>query len=888
MKFTRRSIENRLYELQSKRARIWHRLTGIVKTVVLFCFVASLFLSLSFAFGIFQGILDSAPDIHKIHVGPTSYATKIYDKKGNLMSTLVTEGSNRERVSYEELPKDMVNAFVAIEDERFWSHNGIDFRSILRAVKGVVSDDSSRGGGSTITQQLLKNNVFGGGLHEGKFEKYVRKFQEQYLALELEDQPGLDKKEIKKSILTEYLNTINLGANTLGVKVAARRYFNKEVKDLTLSECTVIAAITKNPSKLNPITHPENNAQRRKQVLHNMLSQGYIDETRYEEALADPVYDRIQNVNSASQEEEKPYSYYTDELTEQVVDALMERLHYKKDEATKLLYSGGLSIYANQDPDLQAVVDQEVNNPENYDTAKYSISWRYTVQHQDGSVVNFSEKDIEKYLKEGKGISFNGLYASKDQANSRIEEFKTKVTGEGDRVLGESVDYILEPQVSFVLMDPHTGEVLALSGGRGEKKQSKTLNRASNVLRQPGSTFKVVSSFAPAIDLYGATLASTYYDSEYTLGNKTFKNWYSGGYLGFQSIRDGIVYSLNIVAVRCLMETVKPERGYQYAKSLGITSLVKEDENPALALGGLTRGVSNLELTQAYGAIANQGKLQKAKFFSKIVDQNGKVLIDTTEDEATQVMKESTAYLLTDAMKESMEANRAFASDVRVTSTSTRAHFDGMSEAGKSGTTSNNRDIWFIGYTPYYIAGIWGGCDDNQVLKDAKTGEYNGGTGFHKDIWRKIMSKIHEGKPDIGFRRPDDIVEAEVCRKSGKLPVSGCARDYRGSAVITELFAKGTVPTDNCTYHTSWGAMLVPEEYKGLDTDDHYYRYQEPEEEDDDEVIEIEEKKNEKNGEKKGEKNGEKNNEKNSDKSAKNNKVIISEQGPGKKKHEED
>ena len=163
------------------------------------------------------------------------------------MSTLVTEGSNRERVTYEELPKDLINAFVAIEDERFWSHNGIDFRSIMRAVKGVVSDDSSAGGGSTITQQLLKNNVFGGGLHEGKFEKYVRKFQEQYLALELEDQPGLEKKQIKKSILTEYLNTINLGANTLGVKVAARRYFNKEVSNLSLSESTVIAAITKNP-----------------------------------------------------------------------------------------------------------------------------------------------------------------------------------------------------------------------------------------------------------------------------------------------------------------------------------------------------------------------------------------------------------------------------------------------------------------------------------------------------------------------------------------------------------------------------------------------------------------------------------------------------------------
>ena len=416
-------------------------------------------------------------------------------------------------------------------------------------------------------------------------------------------------------------------------------------------------------------------------------------------------------------------------------------------------------------------------------------------------------------------------------------------------------------------MDPHTGEVLALTGGRGEKKQSKTLNRASNVLRQPGSTFKIITSFAPAIDLYGATLASTYYDSEYTLGNKTFKNWYSGGYLGFQSIRDGIVYSLNIVAVRCLMETVKPERGYQYAESLGITSLVKDDENPALALGGLTRGVSNLELTQAFSAIANGGELEKAKFFSKIVDQDGKVLIDTTEDKPTQVMKASTAYLLTDAMKESMESNRAFASDVRVSSTSTRAHFDGMSQAGKSGTTSNNRDIWFIGYTPYYIGGVWGGCDDNQVLKDAKTGEYNGGTGFHKDIWRKIMTKIHEGKTDPGFSRPEDIVEALVCRKSGKLPTSGCYQDYRGSAVITELFAKGTVPTEKCTYHTSWGAMLVPENLRDLDTDDHYYSYKEPEEEEEDEDSERDSDSSEKNTK---------------------NKITISEQGPSKKKSAED
>ena len=827
--YSRFNVDKTLYEMDNTKVKLGHSIAHVIQMALLILVLCLCLLGAAMGFGMFRGILDSAPDIDTIHIGPTAYASKVLDTDGNITATLVTAGSNRERVSYEQLPKDLINAFVAIEDERFWQHNGIDLKSILRAVRGVVSDDDSAGGGSTITQQLIKNNVFGGGLHEGKFQRYVRKFQEQYLALEIENQPGLSKEEIKKSIITEYLNTINLGANTLGVKVAARRYFNKEVSDLTLSECTVIASITKNPTALNPITHPEHNAERRAQVLKNMLEQGYIDQAQYDEALADDVYARIQDVNVQKTAENEPYSYFVDELTAQVVQELQDRLGYTKDKAKDLLYSGGLTIYSTQDPSLQTIVDEEVNNPDNYDTAKHSVTWRYTLKHDDGSIVNYSEKDLIRWMKEVKGINFNGLFSSEDSAKSYVEQYKAELIRDTDKELGEQFFTTLEPQVSFVLMDPHTGQVKAISGGRGEKRYSLSLNRATGTLRQPGSTFKLITSFAPAIDLYGATLATPFYDTAYTLGNKTFKNWYSSGFLGYQTIRDGIIYSLNIIAVRCLMERLNPHEGRLYAENLGITSLLDSDENPALALGGITNGVTNLELTQAFATIANGGQFNKAKFFTKILDQEGNVLIDTTEDQPRQAMKATTAFLLTDAMKQSMLPNRAYAGSLNVNSTSTRAHFDGMSLAGKSGTTTKDVDIWFVGYSPYYVGGIWGGCDENQPLIDKASGEYNGGAGFHKDIWRKIMSRVHEGLPDIGFTQPDGIVQAQVCRKSGKLPTSGCYADYRGSSVITEYFAEGTVPTTNCDRHTSWGSIIIPEDEKDLAyTDDGGFVFPEP------------------------------------------------------------
>ena len=680
---------------------------------------------------------------------------------------------------------------------------------MIRAAVGILTNNPA-GGGSTLTQQLIKNNIFAGGNEDSFGEKLERKLQEQYLALQLE------KIMDKEIILKNYLNTINLGNNTLGVKSAAKRYFGKDVSDLTLSEATVIAGITQNPTKYNPLSEKgqKNNEEKRRVILQYMYEQGKISKEDQEEALADDVYSRIQNVDLVTQESQNPYSYFTDELTEQVMTALQEKLGYTESQASNLLYAGGLSIYTTQDPDLQAIVDEEVNNPDNYDVVYYSVDYRLSIQHEDETVTNYSDETMKTYYRTDLGqTSYDGLFKTKEEADAAIAAYKSAMTKEGDTVLGEVVYYILQPQVSFVLMDQHTGYVKAVNGGRGTKEISLSLNRATNTLRQPGSTFKVLTAFAPALDTCGATLSTVYYDAPYTVGQKTFRNWYAKkGYMGYSTIRDGIVYSMNIVAVRCMMETVTPQLGVEYARNFGITSLTETDYNAATALGGITKGVSNLELTGAYAAIANGGIYTKPVFFTKILDHNGKVLLEN-EPQTKRVLKDSTAFLLTDALAESMESSRMYASPgVSLNSTSVPANIPGMSNAGKSGTTTSNVDIWFVGYTPYYTAGIWSGCDDNQ-----KISAIGSSTSYHKRIWKQIMARAHEGLADTGFPVPDSIETASVCRKSGMLPNPGvCEADPRGSAVYTEYFAKGTVPTQVCDHHV---AITVCGESGGLPTE---------------------------------------------------------------------
>ena len=833
MNYGRKQTKRKIKAVNSKSQKYFNKV-GI--SFFKACFVFILFAivtGVGAGIGAYRGILDSAPELNPESVAPSGFITTIYDSKGNPVETLVGAGANRIEATYDELPQDLIDAFVAIEDSRFWSHSGIDLRSITRAAVGVLTNDYA-GGGSTITQQLIKNTIFDGGMETSKGARIERKLQEQYLALQL------TKSMDRKIIITNYLNTINLGSNTLGVKAAAQRYFNKDVSELTLSECAVIAGITQNPGKLNPITGAEENAKRREVILEEMYKQGYISKDEQEEALADDVYARIQNVDVITRENSSHYSYFTDELISQVTDALVNDLGYTNTQAQNLLFSGGLEIHTTQDPDIQAIVDEEINNPENYDAARYSVEYRLSVTHADGETEHFSEEDLKKYQINVLGnSSYSGLFNSEEEAAAAAQAYKEYQLAEGDTVIGESFTTTVQPQTSFVIMDQATGYVKAISGGRGEKKGDLTLNRATDSVRQPGSVFKVISSFAPALDSCGATLGTVYYDSQYTVNEKTIRNWYSAGYLGYHNIREGIVYSMNVIASRCLMETVTPQLGIEYAENMGISTLVSSDITPAAALGGLTYGVTNLELTSAFAAIANGGMYTEPVFFTRILDHNGKILIDNTP-ETRRVLKDSTAFLLTDSMADSVVSGKIYAREgASVSPTSIAANLPNMSTAGKSGTTTANNDIWFVGYTPYYTAGIWGGCDNNQKLTSV-----NGGTSFHKRIWRSIMTRVHEGLSDPGFTVPDSVETAQICRKSGKLAIPDvCSADPRGDAVYTEYFAKGTVPTEMCDHHVratictvSGGAatefcpeetrvsqtcMTVPDD--GISTDDSVY-----------------------------------------------------------------
>jgi penicillin-binding protein 1A len=364
-------------------------------------------------------------------------------------------------------------------------------------------------------------------------------------------------------------------------------------------------------------------------------------------------------------------------------------------------------------------------------------------------------------------------------------------------------------------MEQGTGYVRAISGGRGEKTHSLSLNRATDTLRQPGSTFKVLADFAPALDIAGATLATTQYDAPYAVNGKEINNWWASsrvwpdGYVGYANIRQGIVYSMNIIAVKTFMNVVSPQLGYQYLLNFGFTSLVESridaqgnsysDITPTLCLGGLTDGVSNLELTAAYAAIANKGIYTEPIFYTRVLDRNGKIILNNTAQSHT-VLKESTAFLLTDAMSESIGESTLY--NTAIESGSYMCVIPGMSVAGKTGTTTNNNDSWFVGFTPYYTAGIWMGFDNN--------GELEGGAVV-RIIWQKIMERVHEGLPDIGFGDPPEgVTKVTICAKSGKLAIEGvCDNDPRAvdnpdiSMTYDEYFAQGTAPTEYCDCHVA-------------------------------------------------------------------------------------
>nr|WP_294528245.1 PBP1A family penicillin-binding protein [uncultured Blautia sp.] len=735
--------------------------------------------------GSVRGVIANAPDVESVDIMPLGYASFLYDDEGNQIRKLAAPDANRLPVSIDQIPLDLQHAVVAIEDERFYEHNGIDVRGILRAaVKGLTSGGHFSEGASTITQQLLKNNVFTNWTNEStQIERITRKLQEQYLAVQIEEKIG-----DKNVILENYLNTINLGAGAYGVQAASRQYFNKDVWDLNLSECATLAGITQAPTKYNPITNPKENAKRRKEVLQHMLDQGYIDQAQYDEALNDDVYSRIQAAQAEQTEtDSNVYSYFEDALNQQIINDLMNIKGYTKTQAQNMLYSGGLKIMTTQSPSIQKILDEEYADPSNYpDYVQYALDYALTVKTPAGEQVNYSKEMMKLYF-QNEDPSFDLLFDSQEEGQTYIDRYKADILSDGSQVVAERVNFAPQPQSSMTVIDQHTGYVKAMIGGRGEKTASLTLNRATDSTRQPGSTFKIVSTYAPALNDLGMSLATTFEDEPYNYpSGQPVKNA-SGSYGGTTTIRTAIRNSVNVVAVKCL-EQVTPELGLQYLDNFGFSTLahgtdadtdangnVYTDANLPMALGGLTYGITNIDLCAAYATIANSGNYIKPVYYTKILDHNGNVLIENTSAEKS-VIKESTAFLLTSAME-----------DVVQQGTGTACQLDNMAVAGKTGTTDQYNDLWFAGFTPYYTCVVWSGYDDNQKIPDDAR-------NFHKNLWRKVMSRIHEGLEYRDFQQPSSVEKISICSETGLLPRTGCP-------VIEEYFDVGTVPTEYCDQH---------------------------------------------------------------------------------------
>ena len=796
MNYSKKGIKERQKSLHASSHKWSKKLLLAVMNLMVLGILAIGVIGASAGIGVFKGIIDTAPSIENIDVTPTGFSTFVYDLEGNQIGKLIAQDSNRIPVAKDMIPENLAHAFVSIEDERFYEHNGIDIKGIIRAAYvGISNGFHFTEGASTITQQLLKNNVFTNWTKEDGFmDKIKRKIQEQYLAIEL------TKTMSKDDVLVNYMNTINLGQNTLGVQAASLRYFNKSVNTLTLSECAVIAGITQNPSKFNPISHPDNNAQRREKVLNNMLEQGYITQTEYDEAMADDVYSRIQIVN-AEVEEDSVNTYFVDALTDDIMEDLMATGNYTETQAYTLLYSGGLKIYATQDPHVQEICDEAFSNEENYpEGTRWQLSYELTTQDSNGNFKNYSTEMYRQYFKE-MDSSFNLLYSSQEAAYDAIEQYKAAVMEPSEEVYGENITLTPQPQVSIVIEDQSTGYVVAMVGGRGQKEASRTLNRATDSKRQPGSTFKIVAVYAPALDSAGLTLATVMNDAPFNYANgRPVNNWWGSEYRGLNSLRTAIAQSMNIIAVKTLTQ-ITPQLGFDYLKNFGFTTLVEREEitvggktqvfsdiQQSLALGGITKGVTNEELTAAYASIANGGTYIKPKLYTKVLDHDGNVILDNTAPQSRQVIKETTAWLLTDAMV-----------DVVTSGTGASVNFGNMAIAGKTGTTSDYNDVWFSGYTPYYTASVWTGYDNNAKLQKG-----NGERNLAKKLWRAVMSKVHEDLPSQSFQVPSGIVTATVCSQSGKLPIPGLC----DGTLKTEYFAEGTVPTESCDVH--YQGMVCP------------------------------------------------------------------------------
>ena len=602
-----------------------------------------------------------------------------------------------------EIPKQLQNAFIAVEDKRFYEHSGVDWKRTASACVNYFMKYDSSFGASTITQQLIKNVT---GNSEYSIE---RKIQEIFYAADLE------KKMEKSEILEMYLNIVNLSQGCYGVGAAAQKYFSKEVSELSLIECACIASITKSPSYYDPIKNPQNNAERRDTILALMLEQGYINQSEFDEN-----YGKELDLN-VSVDDSPVNSWYTDMVISDIIRDLSERLGYSEAAASLLVFSGGLKIYTAMDPKIQSGVEEYFLNTD-----------------------NFPKDDLE------------------------------------------------EGRCSMIVIDPYNGNILGVAGSIGEKKGDRIQNYATDTIRPSGSVIKPLAVYAPALEEGIINWSSVYDDVPIEFQKNddgTFRTWPNNAtliYHGLTNIEYAIQHSLNTTAVRVLTE-LGVEKSFDYLKNgFDLESLIEADKGTAaLALGQQNYGVSLRELTAAYTAFPNGGMRVESRSYVLVQTNRGDVLL-SNEIEGERVISEGNAAVMTKLLSS-------------VTTTHSTITLDELIDtAGKTGTTQDTCDRWFVGYTPYYVAGVWYGHEYPSTLPESTK-------SICSSVWNEVMTDIHgeiiEGENVKSFAVPENVIKTTFCSDSGKLITGACMADPRGDRTNSGWFVVGTQPTEFCECH---------------------------------------------------------------------------------------
>lgn len=685
-------------ELRKNKKGKHPRIKKVIKVILLL-----LLLLIIIGIGIFAGIFFSDKwVITKEDLTLSNINTTIYDKDGNEIASVAGD-EKRKIVSISDMPQNLKDAFVSIEDERFYSHHGIDLKRTLGAtVTYVFHKGSSSYGGSTITQQLVKNLM--NDTDDNGVEGIQRKIREMSRAYQVE------KMLSKDQILELYLNIIFMGGDVYGVELGSEYYFNKPVKDLDLAQCAFLAGINHSPNSYNPYGGTDNSSiikKRTETVLAKMKQLGKISEDDYTSAVAE--VESGLNFEKGSTTATSTMSYLAKAALNQAIDQYADEKQVDTDYATTKIYGGGYKIYTTQDSSIQSTMENV------YTDDTYILKSKQT-----------------------------------DGAHS---------------------------QSAMVVIDQKTGNVVGCVGGLGTDVNSNGLNRATQSVRQPGSSIKPLASIAPALESGIITAATVYNESKSYFGdyNPTSSN------LGLITVRKAIKVSANTTEVK-IMSELGPSNSIAFMKKMGITSLVtssdnssQNDENLAMVLGGLTEGVSPLEMAGAYAAIANDGVYISPTFFTKVEDNYGNIVLQPNQT-TTRVMSEGNAYIEKSILTGPVESG----------GTAPYCKISGQDTGGKTGTTTENKDRWFCGFTNYYTAATWFGYDTPEYI--------NSSTNPAARLWASVMKKVHANLADSTFEKPSNIVSAQICLDSGKVATSSCPNTY------TEYFVKGTVP-DDCDGH---------------------------------------------------------------------------------------